>query len=94
MTARFSGAAWKKGAQLDTAGQVVATTGQAKRYTLPTEESFMSRNLKWIAPVIVVVVLLALGYCVYKCVRRSKRRKQAKAVKMQEYSRGPVSQRY
>jgi hypothetical protein len=92
VTAKFSGAAWKKGAQLDTTGEAVATTGQAKRYTAPFEQSFMSRNLKWIIPVIVVVVMLALGYCVFKCVRRSKRRKQAKAVKMQEYSRGPFWQ--
>jgi hypothetical protein len=95
VTATFTGAAWKKGAQLDTTGQAVATTGEAKRYSGPVQESFMSfmsRNLKWIIPVVVVIVLLALGYCAFKCVRRSKRRKQAKVVKMQQYPREPVWQ--
>jgi hypothetical protein len=79
VSATFTGKPWDKGAKLDTSGDAIATIGEAKRFRKHIKESFIARNLKWIILAIAIAAALALGWCIFSCVRRCKKKREAKA---------------
>lgn len=67
VSATFEGKAWDKGAKLDTSGDVVATTGQAKRVKWRSDEPSTAEKYKWVIVGCVIGGIIIIGWCVWKC---------------------------
>lgn len=66
---QFHGVVWDKGAQLDTSGNTIATTGQSQRIAVykPKSFDFWADDGKWVIIGGVVFVVLFGGYFAWRC---------------------------